>query len=66
MNEEQFGNPIWRLNNLYSVITKDGTETGFVMNDAQAHFVENMHDRNIILKARQLGFTTLCCLVVPR
>lgn len=30
----------------------------FVPNRAQAHFEANRHTRNIILKARQLGFTT--------
>jgi hypothetical protein len=60
---EQLHDPLWRLNNLYQVINKDGKRVQFVMNDAQRHFVEGMHSRNIILKARQIGFTTLCCLL---
>lgn len=60
-------NPQWRLENLYKIITKgeDG-ETDLVQrfkpNVAQQRFIENLHHRNIILKARQLGFTTLIAI----
>lgn len=58
-------NKLWRLENLYWIITKDGTKKPFVMNRAQKHFamtyllIPNPFYRHIILKARQLGFTTL-------
>ena len=60
--------PIWRLNNLYKIIIKgDGEEEGLViqfkMNRAQVRFIKRLWNRNIILKARQLGFTTLIALV---
>lgn len=48
----------WRLNNLYYIKDRDGNKIKFVMNEAQADFFHNMHSRNIILKARQLGFST--------
>lgn len=48
----------WRLNNLYKVKDKDGKVVQFRMNAAQEHLFDNMHYRNVILKARQLGFTT--------
>lgn len=57
----------WRMDNLYWIITKSGTKELFRMNRAQKHFFENflnptnplcMFFRHIILKARQLGFTT--------
>ncbi|MBY6093850.1 hypothetical protein [Ferrimonas balearica] len=48
----------WRLNNLYYITDKDGRIVKFQMNDAQRALFKNMHLRNIILKARQLGFTT--------
>lgn len=48
----------WRLNNLYYVKNKDGVRVKFKFNKAQKVFFDNMHSRNIILKARQLGFTT--------
>lgn len=55
---------LWRLNNLYWIVTKDGTKEVFSMNRAQLHFaqnyllLENPFHRHIILKSRQLGFTT--------
>lgn len=64
-------NKLWRLNNLYWIVTKDGTKEVFKMNRAQLHFAENYllcespYHRHIILKSRQLGFTTfidLYCL----
>ena len=55
---EQFGDWRWRLNNLYRIIDEDGNEVQFRMNWAQASLFEQMHFLNIILKARQLGFTT--------
>ncbi len=57
----------WRMDNLYWIITKDGTKELFQMNRAQRDFFEmylNPDDptkkyfRHIILKSRQLGFTT--------
>ena len=56
----------WRIfsGHLYKVMIKgdDGEVTGirpFRPNHAQTLFIESMHYRNVILKARQLGFTTL-------
>jgi hypothetical protein len=57
----------WRMDNLYWIITKDGTKELFAMNRAQRHFFENYLNpddptrfffRNLVLKSRQLGFTT--------
>jgi len=42
---------------------KSGTAVPFRPNDAQLKFLDDIHDLNIILKARQLGFTTECCLI---
>lgn len=63
INPDQFLEPRWRLSNLYTVINKDGQPVPFRPNDAQLRFLDELHSRNIILKARQLGFTTLCCLI---
>lgn len=65
---KNMADPMWRLNNLYKIIIKgDGDEEGFVvqfkMNRAQLRFATRLHNRNIILKARQLGFTTLIAIV---
>ena len=64
-NPDLIENKRWRMDNLYWIITKDGTKELFSMNRAQLHFFENYLDkpqsiyhRHIILKSRQLGFTT--------
>lgn len=53
----------WRLNNLYFITDKQGKKVRFRMTDEQIEYFEGMHTRNIILKARQLGFTTECCII---
>ncbi len=52
-------NPKWRIANLYSVIDQYGKEMSFRLRDVQRDFLENIWWYNIILKARQEGFTTL-------
>jgi hypothetical protein len=53
----------WRLNNLYAITDKHGKKVRFRMTDEQIEYFDGMHTRNIILKARQLGFTTECCII---
>lgn len=53
----------WRLNNLYFITDKKGKKVKFRMTPEQFEYFNGMHTRNIILKARQLGFTTLVCIV---
>lgn len=48
----------WRLDNLYYILDKNGNKSKFKMNWAQRYFLEEIHTRNVILKARQLGFST--------
>jgi hypothetical protein len=55
---ELFSDWRWRLNNLYYITDKDGRRTQFQMNWAQEALYDEMHYLNIVLKARQLGFTT--------
>lgn len=55
---DQFSNHLWRLNNLYWITDKEGRRTKFKLNWAQEKLVRDMHYLNLILKARQLGFTT--------
>lgn len=64
--------PWWRVTSgkLYKIIIKeedDESDNGlvipFVPNRAQRRFLKRLHHRNIILKARQLGFTTLIAIV---
>lgn len=63
--------PYWRIFSgcLYKIMIKgDDEETDeFVMpfapNEAQKKFIKRLYYRNIILKARQLGFTTLIAIL---
>ncbi len=57
-----WSNPLWRLNNLYTVVNKDGKSVPFKMNPFQQALFDDLWHRNCILKARQLGFTTLVFL----
>lgn len=54
------GNRDWRITSgfLYKLVNKYGQLIPFKQNAAQAKFRRNAHTRNIILKARQLGFST--------
>lgn len=49
----------WRLRNLYWIVDEHGKSIPFEPNEEQLDFIRNLHTRNLILKARQLGFSTL-------
>ncbi|OBY91171.1 terminase [Pseudomonas sp. AU11447] len=53
----------WRLNNLYFITDRHGKKVRFRMTPEQLDYFEGLHTRNIILKARQLGFTTEQCII---
>ncbi len=68
---KNLADPMWRLSTLYKIIVKTQQKNGegedtqvitFKPNRAQRRFLKRLWNRNIILKARQLGFTTLICL----
>ena len=46
------------MNNLYKIRNKKGELIKFKLNRVQRHYHENKWFRNLILKSRQLGFTT--------
>lgn len=60
---KQLGNRAYRLSTLYRILDKSGFDIPFSPNWAQRRFYESMWYCNIILKARQLGFTTFICLL---
>lgn len=72
-NEAEFAaalaDPMWRLDNLYWITTKEADEDGeglvakFRMNASQRELAENLWYRNIVPKARQRGITTFACLL---
>jgi len=55
-------NKEWRMNHLYKIKTKEKTLVTFKQNLAQKNFNYNKTKKNLILKARQLGFTTECLI----
>lgn len=62
--EELFSDRRWRLNHLYTIKDKRGIAIPFVMNEAQEKLLDQLHSLNLILKARQMGFTTLIQMVM--
>ncbi|MCQ2378006.1 MAG: hypothetical protein MJ016_02200 [Victivallaceae bacterium] len=48
----------WRLNNLYHIINEEGQDVLFKMRPAQEDLYDHLWYRNLVLKARQEGFTT--------
>lgn len=68
--EACLSDPMWRICSgvLYKIIVKeDEDDSGLVVafnpNRAQKRFIRRMWHRNLILKARQLGFTTLIAIL---
>ncbi len=61
--------PMWRLcsGQLYKIMVKsddgEGSVVPFIPNRAQRKLIKRLWHRNIILKARQLGFTTLIAIM---
>lgn len=55
--------PQWRIRNLYKIKNKDKNIVPFRPNAAQEEFLQAIHWRNIIPKARQRGFSTLIQLL---
>lgn len=47
----------------FTIINKDKIEVPFILNKAQLHFLQNLTDRNVILKARKMGFSSLLLAV---
>ncbi len=55
---EHLSDQRWRLDNLYHIVNKRGERQLFKMNREQRRLLDALHTRNVILKARQIGFTT--------
>lgn len=52
---------LWRLNNVYNIVDKNGDKVTFRMNYAQhkVYAASRLHPRLIVLKSRQQGISTL-------
>lgn len=59
----KLSNRDWRLNNLYYIKDKAGKKILFKLNWAQRDFLSEFWYFNVLLKARQLGFTTLILIL---
>ena len=60
--EKIFTDKLYRLNGLYHIRNKDSAIIKLKLNPEQEHYITNRHNRNVNLKARQLGFTTLAVI----
>lgn len=54
----------WRIRNLYKIVDENGQIVTFRPNGSQELLLQNLHYNNLILKARQLGFSTLVQLIM--
>ena len=54
----------WRLNHLYFINTKNAGVIRFRMNWAQKELFAHLHNRNTILKVRQLGMSTFVSILM--
>ena len=61
--DDQWDDQVWRLHNLYYVVDNHGRKRLFRPNWAQVKLLEDMWYLNVVLKARQLGFTTFIDLL---
>jgi len=55
---KEFLDPRWRLNNLYTIVNKQGVQSKFAENNIQKIVNDSPAKRKIILKARQFGIST--------
>jgi hypothetical protein len=60
---EDWTSPKWRLNSIYTIVNDQGDKIPFRMNDEQERLFDEMWYWNIILKARQMGFSTFIDLM---
>lgn len=63
MDPNNLKDPIWRISNLYSIVDKKGKVVPFRPNQQQLQFLRDVHGWDLILKARQRGFTTLAGVI---
>jgi len=63
LRPELWRDPWWRICNLYHIVDERNQIVKFTPNDEQRDLYHSLHTRNLILKARQLGFTTLICIL---
>ena len=70
ITKDQLADPWWRITSgaIYKIITKgddsaDGLVIPFIPNDVQLELMRSLWHRNVVLKARQRGITTLIAIL---
>ena len=58
------GDPKWRLSNLYKIVDDKKQVVTFKPRKAQLKLLGSFHTRNVILKARKMGFSTFIQLLM--
>src|SRR5690554_5509356 len=61
---ERFVDREWRLDNLYFIQDEAGRKIRFQRNEAQRAFWGELWYLNVVLKARQLGFSTFIAIMI--
>lgn len=62
-SQNQLSDWRWRIEHLYWIVDKDGNVVQFKLNAEQRELLDGLHRLNVILKARQLGMTTLIAII---
>lgn len=58
--DTKLSSKLWRMNNLYTILDKDGVKKTMTLNSAQETVLRDYkHNKKIILKSRQQGISTL-------
>lgn len=58
--DTKLSSKLWRMNNLYTILDKNGIKKKLRLNHAQLNVLQNFrHSKKIILKSRQQGISTL-------
>lgn len=64
----RLADPVWRLHHLYTITNKKGRRVPFRPTPAQSMLIDAVYvlglKRHLILKARQMGFSTLIALMI--
>jgi len=60
---DQWADRRWRLSNLYYIQDKHGNTVLFKPKPSQLKLLDDLHYLNLVLKARQMGFSTLIVLM---
>ena len=59
---ETIGNKLWRIQTFYKIRDKKRQTVNLVLNPLQSLYWRERTNRDIILKARKIGFSTLCLI----